>query len=84
MVTIRNITRLEAVRDQLNTACKAYFLWDDLVSALTLAGAAERVRSDMQADMGAKVFRVARNQAGDFGRYRIAWVGVRVRLAGTR
>lgn len=52
MVTIRKITRLEAVRDQLNTACKAYFLWDDLVSALILAGAAERVMSDMQGKDG--------------------------------
>jgi hypothetical protein len=51
-VTIRTITRLEAVRDQLNTAYKTYFLWDDLVSALTLAGAAERVMSDMQSQDG--------------------------------
>jgi hypothetical protein len=52
MLTIRKITRLEAVRDQLDTAYKAYFLWDDLVSALTLAGAAERVMSDMQSQDG--------------------------------
>jgi isocitrate lyase len=50
--TIRKITRLEAVRDQLDSAYKTYFLWDDLVSALTLAGAAERVLSDMQAQDG--------------------------------
>ncbi|MGA3308795.1 MAG: hypothetical protein ABSD08_09290 [Xanthobacteraceae bacterium] len=48
MPTIRKITRLEAVRDQLDSAFKVYFLWDDLVSAITLAGAAERVMSDMQ------------------------------------
>jgi hypothetical protein len=46
--TIRTITRLEAIRDQLDSAYKAYFLWDALVSALTLAGAAERVLSDLQ------------------------------------
>jgi hypothetical protein len=52
MVTTRKITRLEAIKDQLNTACKAYFLWDDLVSALILAGAAERVMSDIQSQDG--------------------------------
>jgi hypothetical protein len=44
----RKITRRGAVRDQINSAIRAYFLWDDLVSALTLAGAAERVLSDRQ------------------------------------
>jgi hypothetical protein len=48
----RNITRFEAVRDQLDCAIRAYFLWDDLVSALTLVGAAERVLSDMQPQDG--------------------------------
>jgi hypothetical protein len=44
----RKISSLDAVRDQINAAIRAYFLWDDLVSALTLAGAAERVLSDKQ------------------------------------
>jgi hypothetical protein len=48
----RKITRLDAVRDQLHSAIRAYFLWDDLVSALTLAGAAERVLSDKQSADG--------------------------------
>jgi hypothetical protein len=47
-MTSRTITRLDAVRDQLNSAIRLYFLWDDLVSAVTLAGAAERVLSDLQ------------------------------------
>jgi hypothetical protein len=44
----RKLTRLEAVQEQLNSAIRLYFLWDDLVSAVTLAGAAERVLSDFQ------------------------------------
>ena len=40
------------MRDELDSAFKAYFLWDDLVSAITLAGAAERVMSDMQPQDG--------------------------------
>src|SRR5271165_120360 len=44
----REISRLDAVCNQINSAIRAYFLWDDLVSALTLAGAAERVLSDKQ------------------------------------
>ncbi len=48
----RKITHLEAVRDQIDSAIRSYFLWDDLVSATTLAGAAERVMSDMQAQDG--------------------------------
>src|SRR5277367_858560 len=48
----RKITRLDAVRDQIDSAIRAYFLWDDLVSALTLAGAAERVMSDLQPQDG--------------------------------
>jgi hypothetical protein len=40
--------RLSATETQLDTAIRAYFLWDDLPSALTLAGAAERVLSDIQ------------------------------------
>lgn len=52
MPTIRKITRLEAVHNQLDSAFKAYFLWDDVVSAITLAGAAERVTSDMQPQDG--------------------------------
>lgn len=48
----RTTSRHEAVRDQINCAIKAYFLWDDLVSAITLAGAAERVLSDLQPQDG--------------------------------
>jgi hypothetical protein len=48
----RLVTRRRAVQDQLDTAIRAYFLWDDLVSAITLAGAAERVLSDMQPQDG--------------------------------
>jgi hypothetical protein len=48
----RIATRFEAVRDQLNSAVRVYFLWDDLVSAVTLAGAAERVLSDLQPQDG--------------------------------
>jgi hypothetical protein len=42
------ITRFDAVRDQISSAIRMFFLWDDLVSAVTLAGAAERVLSDLQ------------------------------------
>jgi hypothetical protein len=42
------VTRFEAVRDQISSAIRMFFLWDDLVSAVTLAGAAERVLSDLQ------------------------------------
>jgi hypothetical protein len=48
----RKVMRLDAVRCQIDSAIKAYFLWDDLVSALTLAGAAERVLSDLQPQDG--------------------------------
>ena len=41
------IPRIEATKRQIDAAVRAYFS-DDLVSALTLAGAAERVLSDMQ------------------------------------
>ncbi len=44
--------RLNATEAQIDAAIKAYFLWDDLVSALTLAGAAERVLSDVQPQDG--------------------------------
>jgi hypothetical protein len=47
MIT-KSVQRLEAVRDQIDSAIRVYFLWDDLVSALALAGAAERVLSDLQ------------------------------------
>jgi hypothetical protein len=43
---------LDAVRGQIESSIRTYFLWDDLVSALTLAGAAERVLSDRQRDDG--------------------------------
>jgi hypothetical protein len=52
MITTRKITRMQAVSNQLDSAYKTYFLWDDLVSAITLAGAAERVLSDMQPQDG--------------------------------
>jgi len=46
------VTRFDGVRDQVNMAVRAFFLWDDLVSAVTLAGAAERVLSDLQPQDG--------------------------------
>ncbi len=49
---MKNITRFEAIRDQINSAVRMFFLWDDLVSAVTLAGAAERVLSDLQPQDG--------------------------------
>jgi hypothetical protein len=51
-MTSRMVTRFEAVRDQINSAIRVFFLWDDLVSAITLAGAAERVLSDLQPQDG--------------------------------
>src|SRR4030081_1382952 len=51
-MTARKLTRLEAVSDQIDSAIRVFFLWDDLVSALTLAGAAERVMSDLQPQDG--------------------------------
>lgn len=48
----KTVTRFEGVRDQVNMAVRAFFLWDDLVSAVTLAGAAERVLSDLQPQDG--------------------------------
>jgi hypothetical protein len=47
----RTISRIDAATCQLDGAIKAYFE-DDLVSALTLAGAAERVLSDLQPQDG--------------------------------
>jgi len=46
------IARYDAVRDQISSAIRLFFLWDDLVSAVTLAGAAERVLSDLQPQDG--------------------------------
>jgi hypothetical protein len=46
------VTRFDGVRDQINMAARSFFLWDDLVSAVTLAGAAERVLSDLQPQDG--------------------------------
>lgn len=46
--SIRRYTRLEAVERQLEMAVRARLQFDDPVSALTLAGAAEKVRSDLQ------------------------------------
>jgi hypothetical protein len=51
-MTKRVISRMEGIRNQLDSAVRVYFLWDDLVSAITLAGAAERVLSDMQPQDG--------------------------------
>ena len=48
----KTVTRFEAVRDQISSAIRAFFLWDDFVSAVTLAGAAERVLSDLQPQDG--------------------------------
>ncbi len=45
---LRKILRSEAVKQQLDAAIRLFFLEDDFVSAITLAGAAERVLSDMQ------------------------------------
>jgi len=46
------VTRFDAVRDQISSAIRTFFIWDDLVSAVTLAGAAERVLSDLQPQDG--------------------------------
>lgn len=46
------VTRFDAVSSQINSAIRMFFLWDDLVSAVTLAGAAERVLSDLQPQDG--------------------------------
>jgi hypothetical protein len=51
-MTSRKVSRIEAVTDQINSAIRVYFLWDNLVSSLTLAGAAERVLSDLQPQDG--------------------------------
>jgi len=48
----RRYSRLDAVRCQLDMAVRAHLQFDDLVSALTLAGAAERVLSDQQPQNG--------------------------------
>jgi len=49
---IKTVTRFDGVRDQIAAAIRMFFLWDDLVSAVTLAGAAERVLSDLQPQDG--------------------------------
>jgi hypothetical protein len=49
---MKMITRYEGVREQINSAIRLFFLWDDWVSAVTLAGAAERVLSDLQPQDG--------------------------------
>jgi len=48
----KTVTRFDAVRDQITSAIRMFFIWDDLVSAVTLAGAAERVLSDLQPQDG--------------------------------
>ena len=54
MTTIRTktVTRFDAVSEQISSAIRMFFLWDELVSAVTLAGAAERVLSDLQPQDG--------------------------------
>lgn len=49
---VRRFTRLEAVQLQLEMAVRAFLQFDDLVSALTLAGATETVLSDLQPEDG--------------------------------
>ncbi|NWG71337.1 MAG: hypothetical protein HXY23_06990 [Parvularculaceae bacterium] len=49
---VRKFTRLDAVERQLDMAIRAHLQFDDLVSAMTLAGAAERVLSDLQPQDG--------------------------------
>lgn len=46
------VSRIDATRMQVNAAIRSYFLYDDYVSAMTLAGAAERVLSDLQPQDG--------------------------------
>jgi hypothetical protein len=48
----KTVTRFDAVSSQINSAIRMFFLWDDLVSAVTLAGAAERVLSNLQPQDG--------------------------------
>lgn len=48
----KTVTRFDAVREQISSAIRMFFLWDELVSAVTLAGAAERVLSDLQPQDG--------------------------------
>jgi hypothetical protein len=49
---MRRYTRLEAAQRQLEMAVRALLQFDDPISALTLAGAAERVLSDLQPSDG--------------------------------
>jgi len=46
------ISRMESIRCQINAGIKAYFLWEDYASVVTLIGAAERVLSDLQPQDG--------------------------------
>jgi hypothetical protein len=48
----KTVSRFDGVREQISSAIRAFFLWDELVSAVTLAGAAERVLSDLQPQDG--------------------------------
>jgi hypothetical protein len=48
----KTISRFDAVREQISSAIRLFFVWDELVSAVTLAGAAERVLSDLQPQDG--------------------------------
>jgi hypothetical protein len=51
-IRTKTVSRFDAVREQINSAIRLFFLWDELVSAVTLAGAAERVLSDLQPQDG--------------------------------
>ena len=51
-VRTKTVGRFDAISSQINSAIRMFFLWDDLVSAVTLAGAAERVLSDLQPQDG--------------------------------
>jgi hypothetical protein len=51
-IRTKTVTRFDAVREQISSAIRMFFLWDELVSAVTLAGAAERVLSDLQPQDG--------------------------------
>jgi hypothetical protein len=48
----KTVSRFDAVGEQISSAIRSFFLWDELVSAVTLAGAAERVLSDLQPQDG--------------------------------
>src|SRR5580700_9127251 len=51
-IRTKTVSRFDAVSEQISSAIRMFFLWDELVSAVTLAGAAERVLSDLQPQDG--------------------------------